>query len=365
MRDIDEIDFEAILDPPPRTGSPAAPAVPKPTAPARAATAEAPAATEALPTGSPTAEAHSPEAPAPLDPEDDPEQITYEGAPRAMRVLSVSKSGGFHHIAYTEWGDPDSPKVALCVHGLSRQGRDFDRVAAALARKGYRVLCPDLVGRGRSDRLSDPTEYALPQYVMDMTAVIARTGATQIDYVGTSLGGLTGILLAGQEKSPIRQLVVNDIGPFLPWSALHRLGSYIRVMPHGFPDYATAEAYFRTTLSPFGDLSDEEWRHLTRWSVERTEDGSYRMLCDPRIATAFAPNLLYNLSLWHYWDAIRCPTLVLRGEYSDLLLSETAEDMTRRGPRATLADIPGCGHAPALLDDDQVNLIVEWMTRPG
>jgi pimeloyl-ACP methyl ester carboxylesterase len=282
--------------------------------------------------------------------------------PRQAEFVSIS-TRGFHRIAYTEWGDPTSPRVVVCVHGLSRQGRDFDRLAAALARDGYRVLCPDLVGRGRSDRLRNPDEYALPQYCVDMTALVARSGVASVDWIGTSLGGLIGMVLAGQAASPIRRLVVNDIGPFMPWSALHRLGSNLRSAPADFADFAAAEAYYRTVLAPFGELGDAEWRHLTEHSVERGPDGRYRMLCDPMIARAFRTGLLYNLSLWRYWDGIRCPTFVLRGEHSDLLLEGTVAEMARRNPQAEVVEIPGCGHAPALLDADQIDIIVRWLAR--
>ena len=282
--------------------------------------------------------------------------------PRQAAFVGIS-TRGFHRIAYTEWGEPSSPRVVVCVHGLSRQGRDFDRLAVALARDGYRVLCPDLVGRGRSDRLRNPDEYALPQYCMDMTALVARSGVASVDWIGTSLGGLISMVLAGQAASPVRRLVVNDIGPFMPWSALHRLGSNLRSAPADFADFAAAEAYYRTVLAPFGELGDAEWRHLTEHSVERGPDGRYRMLCVPMFARAFRTGLLYNLSLWRYWDGIRCPTLVLRGEPSDLLLEGTAAEMARRNPRAEVVEIPGCGHAPSLLDADQIAIIVGWLAR--
>src|SRR4051812_43199343 len=216
----------------------------------------------------------------------------------ALRCISKR---GFHRVAYTEWGDPKSARVVVCLHGLSRQGRDFDLLAAALAAEGYRVLCPDLVGRGRSEWLRDADDYALPQYCADMVALIARTGAEQVDWIGTSLGGLVGMVLAGQEGSPIRRLVINDVGPYLPWSALLRIGNAVRLAPHEFADFAAAEAYHRAALAPFGDLTDAQWRHLTLYGVERREDGRCHLLYDPGIVRALRPGLLYNLSLWRYW----------------------------------------------------------------
>lgn len=281
---------------------------------------------------------------------------------RESWVSSVSKRG-FHRIAYVEWGDPAAERVAVCVHGLSRQGRDFDVLASAMARQGWRVICPDLVGRGRSGWLRDPQEYNLPQYAMDLTTVIARLDVAEVDWIGTSLGGLIGMVLAGQENSPIRKLVVNDVGPFLPWQALHRLANSVRNAPRSFPDLASATTHYRTVLAPFGQLTDGEWEHLARHSLTEAEGGGWRKRADPEITAAFRPGLLFNLSLWSYWDAIRCPTLVLRGAASDLLLPSTARDMTRRGPRAELVEFPDCGHAPALMDELQIDTVIGWL-RP-
>lgn len=280
--------------------------------------------------------------------------------PRHGQVSGVSRLS-FHRIAYTEWGPEDARRVVVCVHGLSRQGRDFDRLAAFLAQHDYRIICPDLPGRGRSDWLKDPDEYGLPQYCVDMTVLLASLHAESVDWIGTSLGGLIGMVMAALPGSPIRRLVVNDIGPFLPWSALYRIGTYLRQMPTEFPDFAAANAYYREILSTFGELGDDDWRHLIEHSIERTDNGRYRMLCDPGIARAFRPGLLYNLNLWKYWDAIQCPTLLLRGEHSDLLPRDTAQQMTMRGPLATLVEIPGCGHAPPLLTQEQIDIIADGL----
>jgi pimeloyl-ACP methyl ester carboxylesterase len=282
--------------------------------------------------------------------------------PRQDAVLSVSKRG-FHRVAYTEWGDPAARRAAICVHGLTRQGRDFDRLAVALVRRGYRVICPDLAGRGLSDWLADPDDYALPQYTMDLTVLLARLNITEVDWVGTSLGGLIGMVFAGQARSPIRKLVLNDIGPSLGWPALYRIGNYLWSAPRNFPSLAAAETYYREILAPFGDLSDADWKHMTRHSVARGPDGSYGVLCDPGIVRAFRPRFHYDLSMWKYWNAIHCPVLALHGEHSDLLLPETVAEMAHKGPRAKVVDIPGCGHAPALLDDGQVGLVVDWLTK--
>jgi pimeloyl-ACP methyl ester carboxylesterase len=281
---------------------------------------------------------------------------------RQGTVLAVSKRG-FHRIAYTDWGDCDADQVVVCVHGLTRQGRDFDRLALALAERGFRVVCPDLAGRGRSDWLDNPDDYNLPQYVMDMTVLIGRLGVSSIHWVGTSLGALVGMVMAGQNPSPIRNLVVNDIGPTLSWSALTRIGAYLSQQPRTFPDLASARRYFREALLPYGPLSDADWLHLTEHSVKELADGRHALLCDPAIAHAFRPIWANALDLWRYWEAIRAPVLILRGEHSDMLPRETAEAMIRRGTKAELMELPNCGHAPALLDTMQVNLVADWLTR--
>ncbi|MGI4953868.1 MAG: alpha/beta fold hydrolase [Janthinobacterium lividum] len=286
--------------------------------------------------------------------------ITFREPDRTGSIAGLSRRG-FHRVAYVEWGDPAADRVAICVHGLSRQGRDFDVLAAAMADRGWRVICPDLVGRGRSGWLGNPDDYNLPQYAADMAALIARSGATTVDWVGTSLGGLIGMVLAGQPNSPIGRLVINDIGPFLPWQALSRLASTVRNAPKVFPTLSAMEQHLRTTLAPFGNLSDAEWHHLVEHGAVQEPGGAWRKRADPEITAAFRPGLFFNLSLWTYWDAITCPTLVLRGETSDLLLPSTAKDMQRRGPEAELVEIPGCGHAPALMEPSQVSLITDWL----
>lgn len=283
---------------------------------------------------------------------------------RTGSCLGLSKRG-FHNIAYVEWGDPASERVAVCVHGLSRQGRDFDRLAAALARRGWRVVCPDLAGRGRSDWLRDPQDYNLPQYAADLATLIARLDVPAVDWIGTSLGGLIGMVVAGQDKSPVRRLVVNDVGPFLPWQALLRLGNSVRNAPRSFPTLAAATAHYRTMLRPFGRLSDAEWRHLAMHSVIQDAAGHWRKTFDPDITASFRAGLFFNLSLWSYWDAIRCPALVLRGAESDLLLPSTAREMARRGPRAVVVEFSGCGHAPALMDQEQIGAVVGWLDPNG
>jgi pimeloyl-ACP methyl ester carboxylesterase len=276
-----------------------------------------------------------------------------------LRGLSLT---GFHQIAYVDWGPLEGAIPVLCVHGLSRQGRDFDYVAVELAAMGRRVVCPDLVGRGRSGKLRNPNEYALPQYCADMNALVARLGTEQVDFIGTSLGGLIGMVLAGMPGNLIRRLVVNDIGPFLPWKGLARIGTYLSAMPSDFRDLGVAETYFREVLAPFGGLTDEEWMHITRHSVEwHASRERYVTLFDPQIVRAFRNPWHYSLDLWKYWTAIEVPILVIRGEESDMLPADLARDMMRRNPRARVVEMKGCGHAPPLMSAEQIGCVSEFL----
>jgi pimeloyl-ACP methyl ester carboxylesterase len=215
------------------------------------------------------------------------------------------------------------------------------------------------VGRGRSERLPDPAGYGYPQYLADMTALIARLDVPWLDWVGTSMGGLIGLIMAAQPNSPIRRLVINDVGPFIPAAALRRIGDYVGRDPH-FDDLNAAETYFREVHAPFGALTDLQWRHLTVHNIVATGHG-YRLAYDPAIAAPFRDAEVEDVDLWSLWEAIEIPVLVLRGAESDLLLAETAAEMAARGPRAEIVEVPGCGHAPALMDERQITVVTEWL----
>jgi len=247
--------------------------------------------------------------------------------PRARRVL-CSGPHGLHNTAYTEWGDAKNPRVLVCVHGLTRNGRDFDDLARALADE-YRVVCPDVVGRGRSDWLADKADYGFPVYVADMLTLIARLDVEQVHWVGTSMGGIIGMLLASQAGSPITRLVLNDVGPVITAASLRRIGQYVGRAPR-FADVTAAEAYIREVGAPFGALTDAQWRHLTEYSVRRMDDaeGGYAMIYDPGLGEVFRLNPVpVDIDLWPVYEAIRCPTLALRGAESDLVLPETVARM--------------------------------------
>lgn len=271
--------------------------------------------------------------------------------------------GGFHRVAYWEWGQHDARRTLVCVHGLTRQGRDFDFLARSFARKGWRVVCPDLVGRGKSDWLRQAEGYTLLQYGADMSALLARLEVDQVDWLGNSLGGLVGMMLAAQPGSPIRRLVINDIGPCIPGTALRRLGAYLNAPPPRFAGLVEAEAYLRATLAPFGALSDAQWRHLAEHSVRPDGAGGLVRHHDPAIAAAWRPWRLGSILLWDWWDRVACPTLVLRGALSDMLPPATAREMTRRGPKAELVELPAIGHLPALLDPEQIQPIAHFLEQ--
>jgi pimeloyl-ACP methyl ester carboxylesterase len=276
-----------------------------------------------------------------------------------------------HRIAYTDWGDPSAARLVICCHGLTRNGRDFDFLAARLASIGMRVICPDMAGRGRSDWLKDPAQYGYPQYLADMSALIARLGGGPVDWIGTSMGGLIGMFLAALPDTPIRSLVMNDIGPVLPRSALERIADYVG-RDVRFDSLEALEAYLRQIHAPFGPLTDAQWRHLAAHGHRLRDDGGYGLAYDPAIADnvrravqgqAVQGQTVQDWDFWATWERIACPVLVLRGEDSDLLNADTASEMTRRGPKAQLVAFPGIGHAPALMAEGQIDIVTRWLAR--
>jgi pimeloyl-ACP methyl ester carboxylesterase len=265
---------------------------------------------------------------------------------------------GFHRVVYYEWGEPSNPRVAICVHGVGRNGRDFDALAQELSRT-HRVLAVDMPGRGESDWLADPNDYVFPTYLTTLTALIARSGADRVDWVGTSMGGLLGITIAALPHTPITRLVVNDVGPTIEPAALERIRGYFGLDPT-FATYDEIAQYIRTVSAPFGPLTDAQWDHLTRTNVRQRTDGRWGLAYDPGIAVPFRASAAPP-DLWGLWDAIRCPTLVLRGAESDLLSAATAAQMAARGPKPALVEFGGVGHAPSLLSRDQIDPVVAFL----
>jgi len=269
---------------------------------------------------------------------------------------------GLHRVAYTEWGDPANDRVLVCVHGLSRCARDFDALAAALSDR-YRVASIDLPGRGESEWLKAPMEYIIPTYVNDVVTLVARLGVEQVDFIGSSLGGVIGMAIAAHPASPIRRLIVNDASTVFQAAALERIAEYFGKAPD-FASMEDAERYVRMVSAPFGPHTDAQWRFLTEHVVIAKPEGGYRMRYDPAIAVAYnAQRPFKDLDLWMLWDAIRCPTLVLRGELSDVLPKSVATAMTQRGPRAELVEFAGVGHGPSLLHAHQIAAVAAFLDR--
>jgi pimeloyl-ACP methyl ester carboxylesterase len=290
-------------------------------------------------------------------------------------------------MAYWRWGDPTARHVVLCVHGLSRQGRDFDVLAQALLTQAtvpLQVVCPDVVGRGFSPWLSDPLMYQVPTYAADMLELLRVLKPQSVDWIGTSMGGLIGMTVAGALGSMAQQLamaqvqghandmdfklahlVLNDVGPVLQWQALQRIGSYLG-KPVRFASIAQGAEALGAISKGFGPHTPEEWAALSRPMLRPDGQGGFKMHYDPQIAVPFAAMTPESTAqgeavLWHLFDAIQAPTLIIRGGDSDLLLRDTALEMTRRGPGAQLVQFEGVGHAPTLIAAAQVQAVTRFL----
>jgi pimeloyl-ACP methyl ester carboxylesterase len=285
-----------------------------------------------------------------------------------LKSVQCSSPAGLHRMAYKEWGDPANPRVLVCVHGVTRVADDFDDLARALC-DHYRVVCPDVAGRGRSERLRDPELYTVPQYVADMVTLVARVTANNqdesVDWFGTSMGGLIGMVLASFEDSPVRKLVLNDIGPVLDPAALARIGDYIG-QDLRFPSFEAGATFVREVSASFGPHSEDQWRKLAGDVLVQAPGGEWVRHYDLGLARPFAAITAERAQqdeakLWAAYDAIRCPTLLVRGEQSDLLSRATAEEMTRRGPKAKLVQLPDVGHAPTFVQPGQIAIAREFL----
>jgi len=287
------------------------------------------------------------------------------------RIKSVQccSPAGLHQMSYKEWGDENNPRVLICAHGVTRVGDDFDNLAQALS-DHYRVVAPDVVGRGRSGKLRNPALYQVPQYVSDMVTLIARVTAVSDDgkvhWFGTSMGGLIGMALASLSDTPITRLVLNDIGPTLDPAALRRIGDYIG-QELRFPTFDKAAQFVRDVSLSFGEHSEDQWHKLASDVLRQEDDGQWVRHYDMGLAQPFMGATPESAKadealLWAAYDAIRCPTLLVRGAQSDLLSHETALEMTRRGPQATLVEIPNVGHAPTFMHDDQIAIARQFLT---
>ncbi|WP_442777079.1 alpha/beta fold hydrolase [Sphaerotilus montanus] len=287
--------------------------------------------------------------------------------PRLHHVTCANPKG-LHRMAYWEWGAQDNPRVVVCAHGLSRQGRDFDTLAQALS-ADFRVICPDVVGRGRSDWLPDPMLYAVPTYVADMVALLARLNVEQVSWVGTSMGGLIGLSLASLhaqgQVSPISRLVLNDVGPVIEFASLQRIGTYLGA-PMRFPSVEAGAEFLWSISQSFGPHTPEQWLALSRPQFKPAPEGGWMFQYDPAIAVpfrAFTPEIaaFSEAMLWKAYDSVTAPTLLVRGQDSDLLSADTARAMGQRGPQAPCVEFAGVGHAPTLIADDQVACVREFL----
>jgi pimeloyl-ACP methyl ester carboxylesterase len=279
--------------------------------------------------------------------------------PYRQKWIRSAHPGGYHRMVYSDWGAPDAPRTLVCVHGLTRSGRDFDRLAGALSGPDLRILAPDIVGRGRSDWMGPGGVYDIQQYVVDLLIMLEREDAKDVDWLGTSMGGLIGMVMGGR-GGPIRRMAINDVGPFIPKAALERIGEYVGV-PWRFESFDQGVEHVKRAYEPFGLTNETDWRYLAELSLSRDADGFWTNAYDPRIAEPFKAPDIDDADLWGMWDAIDCPVWVLRGAESDLLLPDTAREMETRGPRARITEVPGCGHAPALMDETQIALVRDWL----
>jgi pimeloyl-ACP methyl ester carboxylesterase len=285
--------------------------------------------------------------------------------PQTDHILGLTAQG-FHAIRYLDWQAPAGKdgRTAICVHGLTRNGRDFDFLAQALVTGETpvtRVVCPDIAGRGRSDWLKDPNNYGYPQYLADMTALIARLDVGEVDWIGTSMGGLIGMSLAALPNSPIRRLVLNDIGPVISKASLQRISDYVG-LDYRFSSTDALEKHLRKIHAPFGPLTDAQWAHMAQHSQRQADGGNLGLAYDPAIVEN-VKRAVADVHIWSLWDQIKCPVLVLRGADSDILSAETAQEMTERGPKAQLITFAGIGHAPALMARDQIDIVSGWLSK--
>ncbi len=276
---------------------------------------------------------------------------------RTRSVMALDPQG-FHRVVYHEWGDADNDRVLVCVHGLARNSRDFDDLARVLCRD-YRVVCPDMPGRGESDWLAAGINYDIPRYLSDMATLLARLDVDQVDWVGTSMGGIIGTCLAALPNSPIRSLVLNDIGCFIGKAALQRIADYLG--DHRFDSLAAVEEYMRTTYTAYQGLDNKQWQHLAKYGHRRIPDGQYGLHYDPRIAEQSREIQDQDIDLEPVWSQVKCPQMLIWGDQSDVLTADTVARMQQLRPDIDLYRIPGMTHAPSLMETEQINAIQRWL----
>jgi pimeloyl-ACP methyl ester carboxylesterase len=292
--------------------------------------------------------------------------------------LGISEEG-FHRIAYTEWGKESPRAPIICVHGLTRQGRDFDSLANYLSERGHHLFCPDIVGRGDSDWLKNPLHYTYEQYIADMTALIARTQKDEITWIGTSMGGLIGMFLSAQTQSPIKRLILNDVGPSIPIQAVMRISKYMGMDPE-FSSVTEAKNYYKNIYQDYGELSEDDWTSFTEHSICEIAPQKFISKLDPQIKFSFPTKSqiawqailhplktleggLFDIDLWHIFRKVSCPILIIHGNRSDLLLTETILKMKDIHPNVEVIDVPNAGHAPLLKEAIYQEMIFAWIEK--
>lgn len=288
--------------------------------------------------------------------------------PRAHHFLTKKSEAGVapHELVFYDWGPIDDAVPVLCVHGLTRNARDFDWLAPALAARGRRVIAISMAGRGESAWLTDSSGYNYGTYVTDCLAILDNFHLRQVDWIGTSMGGIIGMTIAGLKPDRIRKLVLNDIGATLKKPALERIFANVRAIPESFASHEEAERYIRTTYAPFGLSSEEHWREFIDISLKQDEGGTLRLACDPRIVDNLARDTsnftkIEEISLAEVWKKVTCPSLILRGAQSDILDEETITAMRAIHLQTEAVTIDGVGHAPALMDAHQIGIVINWL----
>lgn len=266
-----------------------------------------------------------------------------------------------HKMAYLEWGNPHNSKVLICVHALTRNAKDFDFLAQVLA-QDYRVICLDIVGRGKSDWLDEAALYGYNTYINDILTLLEYLKIDKVDWIGTSMGGLIGMFFYIKYPDMINNFIINDVGAFIPKEFLKRIAKYLLFGERNFTDFVEVLNYVKKIYASFGNLNEKQWKHLAESTVKSEENGGYSFQYDPKIAHFVGdfPNLK-DIELWHIWELIKCRTLLIHGENSDLLLPETITKMQKIKPDLDVIHLPETGHAPSLMIPEQINLIKDWL----
>jgi pimeloyl-ACP methyl ester carboxylesterase len=278
---------------------------------------------------------------------------------KTKHILS-SNVAGQHKIAYQDWGDESNPNVLICVHGLTRNSRDFDYLAKKLCDK-YRVIAPDIVGRGKSDWLPEAHHYSVEQYIKDMQILLQDLKVQQVDWLGTSLGGIIGMGMAASPNSPVRRLILNDIGPLVRKEVTRMLAQNLAATPE-FRSLEELEHFLRIAYRDTGELHDQQWQHMAQHDHQIQADGTIRRAYDPKIFHAIGQFQDGDIDMWPYWDKIQCPALVLHGAESKVLTQDICEEMLARKANTEVVTIPNVGHTPSLMIPGYIDVVAEWLS---